>query len=158
MEKKKIIIIDDEEDFCFLLSNILESSGYFQVSLAYDGESGRKLAVEQKPDLIFLDYIMPRMRGDEVLNLLRKDQRTRNIPIIMTSGLGEAAYVAKIIQKDKTGELDPVLEGRLPLPRDLTKEESSKLAQEWGVEAFLEKPFSKDMLFRVIKNILGNLS
>lgn len=156
MEKKKVVVIDDEEDFCFLLSNILESSGSFEVFSAYDGEAGQRLVIEKRPDLIFLDYIMPRIRGDEVRDLLRKDPQTKDIPIVMTSGLGEAAYVAKVIQKDKAIDQGSAMTGRLPLPRDLTKEESLTFAQEIGVDAFLEKPFSKDMLFKIIEKILGN--
>ncbi len=155
MAKKKVVIIDDEEDFCFLLSKLLESSGYFEVFLAYDGERGKNLVLEQKPDLIFLDYVMPKMRGDEILTIFKNDERIKRIPIIMTSGLGEAAYVAKIIQRDKG---DHSLIGRLPLPRDLSREEALKLNQELGVEAFLEKPFSRQMLFQAIEKILGNLS
>ncbi|MFA6378856.1 MAG: response regulator [Candidatus Omnitrophota bacterium] len=157
MAKKKVVVIDDEEDFCFLLSKLLEASGRFEVFLAYDGERGKNLVFEQKPDLIFLDYVMPRMRGDEVLDIFKKDERTKHIPIIMTSGLGEAAYVAKMIQKDRGEHFDEATMGRLPLPRDLTKDETFKLNQELRVDVFLEKPFSREKLFQAIEKTLGKV-
>lgn len=154
MSKWKAIIIDDEEDFCFLLSQLLEATGKFEVLYAHDGNQGRNLVLEKQPDLIFLDYVMPRMRGDEVIEALRKDERAKNIPIIITSGLGEAAYIQKIVQKEK--DLGKVIdeEGRLPLPRELNKAEEAQLTGLLGAQGFLEKPFSRDALLEIVRKVL----
>lgn len=156
MNKWKAVIIDDEEDFCFLLSQLLEGTGKFDVLYAHDGDQGRNLVIEKQPHLVFLDYVMPRMRGDEVIEALRADERTKNIPIIVTSGLGEAAYVQKVTQKEKSQSAVKNEEGRLPLPRELDKAEEDQLTGLLGAQGFLEKPFSKDALFQIVRKVLGD--
>jgi len=156
MNKWKAVIIDDEEDFCFLLSQLLEATGKFDVLYAHDGDQGHNLVIEKQPHLVFLDYVMPRMRGDEVIEALRADERTKNIPIIITSGLGEAAYVQKVTQKEKSQGVVKNEEGRLPLPRELNKAEEDQLTGLLGAQGFLEKPFSKDALFQIVRKVLGD--
>ena len=85
--KKKILIIDDEEDLVEMLALRLESTGQFAVERALNGQTGLKLAGDTLPDVILLDSIMPGMSGWEVCRKLRQDPRTKNIPIvIMTAG------------------------------------------------------------------------
>jgi len=154
MNKWKVIIIDDEEDFCFLLSQLLEATGRFEVLYAHDGDQGRNLVIEKKPDLVFLDYVMPRVRGDEVVVSLRADERTKDIPIIVTSGLGEAVYMQKAFQKDQHVVKDG--EGRLPLPQELDQDEERHLKGLLGAQGFLEKPFSRDVLFEIVRQVLND--
>ena len=85
--KKKILIIDDEEDLVEMLALRLESTGQLAVERALNGQTGLKLAGDTLPDVILLDSIMPGMSGWEVCRKLRQDPRTKNIPIvIMTAG------------------------------------------------------------------------
>jgi len=79
---KKILIIDDEVDFVQLLRFRLEASGYFVIS-AFDGMSGVEMAKKEKPDLILLDVLLPKMDGYSVLKNLKEDVYTAQIPIIM---------------------------------------------------------------------------
>ena len=81
-EKKKILLIDDEEDFCFFVRQNLEQAGEFEVITANSGEEGISLAGEQKPDLILLDIVMPKMIGDDVAAALINDPKTKNIPLV----------------------------------------------------------------------------
>jgi DNA-binding response OmpR family regulator len=78
----KILIIDDEVDFVHLLRFRLESNGYFVIS-TYDGLSGVAMAKKEKPDLILLDVVLPKMDGYAVLKTLKEDPSTSQIPIIM---------------------------------------------------------------------------
>ncbi|MBN8191747.1 response regulator transcription factor [Bacillus sp. NTK074B] len=77
---KKILVVDDEQSIATLLKYNLEQSGYSVITV-HDGEEGRDAAIEQSPDLIILDLMLPTMDGVEVCKDLR--QRKINIPILM---------------------------------------------------------------------------
>ncbi|MEA2113398.1 MAG: response regulator [Patescibacteria group bacterium] len=85
---KKIIIIEDEEVLLNLLQKKLVQVGY-RVEVARDGEEGLKKIKEDKPDLILLDILMPKVGGFEVMKALNKDERFKNIPIIIISNSGQ---------------------------------------------------------------------
>ncbi|MDP2913760.1 MAG: response regulator [Candidatus Omnitrophota bacterium] len=82
---KKILMIDDEINFCKLVKMNLESTGDFTVETVSDGKEGIKLAKKIKPDLILLDVMMPGISGIEVLERLKKDRDTVAIPVAMLS-------------------------------------------------------------------------
>jgi len=84
---KKILLVEDEADLIEVLKMRLESSGYEFIS-AMDGSQGIKKALEEKPDLILLDVIMPNMDGFEVCKRLKADSQTKNIPIILLTAAG----------------------------------------------------------------------
>ncbi|MDP2929371.1 MAG: response regulator [Candidatus Omnitrophota bacterium] len=84
---KKILFIEDEVDIVTLMQARLVSQGYQMLS-AFDGEEGLKMAQEEKPDLILLDKIMPKMDGLEVCQRLKSDPKTKDIPIIIVSASG----------------------------------------------------------------------
>jgi len=85
--KKKILFIEDEPDQILMISLRLKKNGYVVIS-AMDGEEGLKKAVEEKPDLILADVIMPGIDGFEVCRRLRADLATAHIPIISTTAAG----------------------------------------------------------------------
>jgi DNA-binding response OmpR family regulator len=80
---KKILIIDDEGAFCSLIKENLEITGDYEVICATDGKGGIRAALEQRPDLILLDIMMPVMDGFKVLKILKSDEKTLSIPVIM---------------------------------------------------------------------------
>jgi DNA-binding response OmpR family regulator len=86
-EKPRVLVIEDNLDVGEYLRTCLEP--YFQVSLAIDGEMGVDMAMEQLPDLIVSDVMMPKKDGFEVLSILKQDERTNHIPIIMLSAKNE---------------------------------------------------------------------
>jgi signal transduction histidine kinase len=83
-ERRSILVIDDSPPTCQYLKRVLEKKGY-EVAVAYDGETGSRLAMELLPDLILLDKELPGMHGFAVSRVLRRYQRTRYIPILMIS-------------------------------------------------------------------------
>ena len=85
---KKIIIIEDEEVLLELLQKKLIQEGY-QVDAARDGQEGLKKIKEDKPDLILLDIVMPKMGGFEVIKQVNQDEGLKNIPIIIISNSGQ---------------------------------------------------------------------
>ena len=80
---KKILIIDDEEAFCQLIKENLEVTGNYEVITATNGKSGVRAALEQRPDLILLDIMMPVVDGIKVLKMLKSDEKTLSIPVVM---------------------------------------------------------------------------
>lgn len=87
MDKKRILIIDDEPDFVHVVQLRLEAAGYV-VLVAFDGMQGVSAAHKEKPDLIIMDIMMPAMHGHRVCEALKKSARTWTIPIIYLTAKG----------------------------------------------------------------------
>lgn len=81
-QKKRILVVDDERHIVRLVQVNLERQGY-EVVTAYDGVECLEKAKADKPDLIVLDIMMPRMDGFEALQRLKTDSETNHIPVIM---------------------------------------------------------------------------
>lgn len=86
MAKRTILVVDDEEDICFLMKARIESTGSFNVIVANTGKEGIRKAFSEKPVLILLDIMMPDGDGFEVLRKIRKNADTRYLPVIMLTG------------------------------------------------------------------------
>jgi DNA-binding response OmpR family regulator len=84
----KILVAEDSKTIRQENERALTKAGY-EVIGAEDGEAVLRLAREQKPDLILLDLLLPKMSGIEVLQRLKLDARTANIPVVVLSGLSE---------------------------------------------------------------------
>lgn len=105
-DKKRVLIVDDERDLVETISFRLEAAGY-EVLSAYDGQEGLEKARDEKPDLILLDVMMPKMDGYQVCRFLKFDEDFKNIPIVMLTargqesdkntgaGVGADAYITK---------------------------------------------------------------
>lgn len=79
---KKILLIEDEKDLVKTIAFRLESKGYTAIT-AYDGQEGLDKARKEKPDLIILDLMLPKIDGYKVCALLKGDSRYSKIPIII---------------------------------------------------------------------------
>lgn len=90
-DKKKILVIDDDEIARVLITGILESTAHYTVIAEEKGSQGIKLASQERPDLIILDVMMPAIDGFEVCKILRADITTRFIPVIILSAKGEVS-------------------------------------------------------------------
>ena len=85
MIKKKILVIDDNELVVKMISDILVCENY-DVVVAGSGEEGLKKVEEERPDLVLLDVVLPKMNGFEVCKILREDESNNLMPIIMLTG------------------------------------------------------------------------
>ncbi len=86
--KKKILIVEDEKLHLEMYQERFEKAGY-QVLTAINGQLGLELAKKEKPDLVVLDILMPKMDGYEVIKRMKEDARIRKIPILVLSNLGQ---------------------------------------------------------------------
>jgi two-component system alkaline phosphatase synthesis response regulator PhoP len=111
----KILLVDDEENIRKLVHYNLILDGY-DVIMAVNGKEGLEKAIQEKPDLILLDIMMPEMDGLEVCSRLKKNPETRDIPIFMLSAKGQMQdledaydvgadnYITKPFDVDKLSE------------------------------------------------------
>lgn len=83
----RILVVDDEEDIRRISTKILESVGH-EVDTAEDGAIALELIKKKQYELILLDVMMPNVTGLEVCRNLKRNSRTKNIPVIMFSALG----------------------------------------------------------------------
>ena len=86
--KETILIVDDNMDNVELLRKRLKAVGYETIE-GYDGEQAVNMTREQHPDLVLLDVMMPKLDGFEVCEILKKDEATRHIPILMLTAKRE---------------------------------------------------------------------
>ena len=81
-EKRRILIVEDEAELVEMIKMRLEAADYEVIS-AFDGQEGLDVAKKEKPDLIILDLMLPKMGGYKVCGLLKKDARYARIPVII---------------------------------------------------------------------------
>ena len=86
-DKKKILIIDDEEDLIQMMKWNLEQTGKYEVSIEDDGAGGIAAAREIKPDLILLDVRMPDLSGGEIARRIRSDNELKNVPVVFLTAM-----------------------------------------------------------------------
>jgi len=91
---KKILVVEDEQILLRALNVELLSQG-FEVLSAKDGETGLRLINEEKPGLVLLDLILPKMHGFEVLKAIKSNEDTKEIPVIILSNLGQDSDIKK---------------------------------------------------------------
>lgn len=100
-KNKKILVIEDEATLQKALNEVLTGEGY-QVFSATDGQKGLELVQEEKPDLILLDIIMPKMDGFEVLKRIKEDDAISQIPIIILTNLSDVNDIQKALDLGAT--------------------------------------------------------
>ena len=91
--KKKILVIDDQEELLELTSRVLQSRGYDVITLS-DGENAIAVIKKESPQLVLMDMLMPGKDGAQVCQEMKSDSAIRNIPVILTTGqmLDESEY------------------------------------------------------------------
>lgn len=93
-KKKKILIVEDDTFLAGIYAHKFEKEG-FEVLHAADGELGLTLAQKERPDLILLDILLPKLDGFEVLEKIKADAKLRATPIILLTNLGQKEDVDK---------------------------------------------------------------
>jgi CheY-like chemotaxis protein len=127
---KKILVVDDEPDMVTFLCTLFEDNGYITTKAA-DGEEALEKIKQDPPDLISLDLLMPNKTGIKMFRELRKDEGTKDIPVVMVTGFG----------KDDVPSMD-------------FKEWVKKRAIR-PPEAYIEKPVNPELLLESVRKVLG---
>ena len=131
VNSKTILIVDDEPHILVYLSTLFKDNGYRAIQCQSAGEAMEKI-LDEKPDLISLDIMMPKRSGIAFYRDLKLDEQTRDIPVIFISAFS--------------------------LARDFTGPGFRKLIPEETVpepEAYLEKPVEISRLLDLVKSVMG---
>jgi len=94
---KTVLIADDETLLREALTKNFKRAGY-KVIEAKDGEEALKKALESAPDILLLDWVMPKRNGGEVLEALRKDERSKDLPIIVLTNVNDNEQVFQAVE------------------------------------------------------------
>jgi two-component system alkaline phosphatase synthesis response regulator PhoP len=125
--KKRILVVDDEPDFCSIVQGQLEKEG-FEVELAYNGVEGLEKVKANPPDAIVLDVMMPEKDGYEVCKELKNDKAYADIPIVLLTAV--ASHVTSTRYSHADG-------------------------MSTEADDYLPKPASAEMILRSVKGLLG---
>jgi twitching motility two-component system response regulator PilH len=132
---KKILIVDDDPDVILFIATILKDHGYQSVD-ATNGQEGLKMVHSENPDMVLLDLMMPQKSGIALLTELKRDEKLKEIPVIMVTGVaGETGIDLEAFLKRGTAKGA----GGIPLTP----------------EGYIEKPVDPDKLITLIKEFLG---
>lgn len=129
IERKKILIVDDELDIRIFLCNLLGNCGYHTIE-AGDKDEGMQVAVREKPALIILDVTMPRESGIQMYRELKEHKALRKIPVIMVSTIDKKTF--SFYQKFQRAPRDE----EFPHPG-----------------AYMEKPLEAEELIEVVRRL-----
>jgi len=109
--KKTILLIEDDSDQILMYRTKFELSGHNFIA-AENGLEGLKKAKKDKPDIILIDLLMDKMGGIEVLEKLKQDEKTKDIPAVIVTNLDKQELAKKAM---KLGALDFIVKSKIPL-------------------------------------------
>ncbi|MDP3993660.1 MAG: response regulator [bacterium] len=95
-DKAKILVVEDEEILLAALKEELLTGGY-EVDGAMDGLQGLEKVKSFKPDLVLLDLLMPKMDGMEMLQKLKGDSETRDVPVVILTNLSDYERISEAL-------------------------------------------------------------
>ncbi|MFQ5867571.1 MAG: PleD family two-component system response regulator [bacterium] len=98
----RILIVEDDLTTVQLIEFLLKKNN-FEVLVAYNGVEALQISKEEKPDLILMDVMMPKMDGIEAIKKLQEDKNTQDIPIVILSALGQEMDVMRGLQAGASG-------------------------------------------------------
>ena len=139
VEKKKILVVDDESDMRIFLCNLLGNCGFHLIG-ARDRIEGLQKAKEEKPALIILDVMMPRESGILMYRQLRDDETLKQVPVIMVSSIDKKTFSR--YQKLQSGPEAPQPGAYLEMP--MQTEELVRLVREMTTTGTCEDANSRD--------------
>lgn len=93
-----ILVVDDNPDACEMMTRLVAASGHRGASAA-SGEEALDYVVSNRVDLVILDNMMPGINGIEVLRRMKLDPRTRDIPVVMWSAIGDREFREHVVRK-----------------------------------------------------------
>ena len=146
---KKVMMIDDDVNAVKFLSAVLTENGYEAYS-AYDGREGMEKLKEVDVDLIILDVMMPKRTGFVLFRQLKRDERLKDIPVLMLTGVAASLE-----------ELDSEKDDTASTPYDSLRESLRKTIKEMREEGevrpemFVDKPIDPDVFVERIRGLIG---
>ena len=103
-QKMKILIVDDDGSLRNVLKDKISHEGFMALT-ASDGEEGLKIAIKEKPDLILLDVIMPKVDGIKMLKNLRENEWGKTVPVLLLSNDDDPEHIRETLKDNATDYL-----------------------------------------------------
>ncbi|MFH2059530.1 MAG: response regulator [Pseudomonadota bacterium] len=128
---KKVLVVDDDQDVRSFVVTVLEENGYTPL-VAKDGVEGKEVIDKESPDLVILDVLMPRGSGIRLYHKLKTDDRYKDLPVIMFTGIALRSFLKSQKALNKFG-------GKQVPPPDI----------------YLEKPVEPEELAAAVKKKIG---
>ncbi len=147
---KRVLVVDDDENTVKFLSVALRENGYEPIS-AFDGDEGLQRVEDSSPDLILLDVMMPKRSGFVLFKQLRRDEKYKQIPVIMLTGVADA------LEEDESQAADDTLERPYDSLRESLKKAIRQMREEGLVrpEMFIDKPIDPEELVEAVRGLIG---
>lgn len=146
---KKVLVVDDDVNTVKFISAALKVNGYEPIG-AYNGREGFEKIESESPDLVILDVMMPKKTGFVLFKQLRRDDKYKNLPVIMLTGVAD-------VLKD----LDSQSDEEEVKPFDSLREAMRKSIQEMRDEGlikpdmFIDKPIDPELVVARVKELIG---
>ena len=99
-DKKKVLVVDDEEDIRLYISALLQDNGY-EIITAENGKEGFEMAKKDRPDLITLDIAMPSQSGMRTFRLFKDSDELKAIPVIIITGMHWKLFLVRLYLKHR---------------------------------------------------------
>ncbi len=147
---KQVLMVDDDPSITRYLSVALSEHGYDPVC-ASNGKEGLDRAMSSKPDLIVLDVMMPGKSGFVLFKALKKDDRLKDVPVLMLTGVSE------VLEDLESHKAEPFEKSYEPL-REALRKKVQELREEGLVkpEMFVDKPADPDAFILKVQELIGN--
>src|SRR5438105_4372442 len=120
----KILLVDDEQAITDIFSEALSTAGFEVITASNGAQALSKVKIE-KPSIIFLDQILPDMNGNEILEILKKDPETKDIPVAIVSNFTQDNMIQDAINK---GAVDYLMKYQIS-PEDLVNKVNTILSE-----------------------------
>jgi len=146
---KKVLVVDDDESTVKFLSAALKENGYEAIG-ALNGKDGLEKIQSENPDLVILDVMMPKKTGFVLFKQLRRDEKFKDLPVIMLTGVAEV-----LEDLDTQSDEDEVK------PFDSLREAMRKSIREMRDEGlikpdmFIDKPIDPELVVAKVKELIG---
>jgi CheY-like chemotaxis protein len=146
---KKVLVVDDDVNTVKFLTFALEMNGYDAVK-AYNGKEGLEMIENENPDLVLLDAMMPKRTGFTLIKQLRRDEKYKDLPVIMLTG------VAEVLE-----DLDADSSETEERPYDNLREslrQTIKALRDDGLlrpDMFIDKPIDPELVIAKVKELIG---
>ena len=147
---KQVLLVDDDKNTVKYLSALLSDHGYEPVP-AYNGSEGLDKVKQAKPDLIVLDVMMPKKTGFVLFEQLKKDERYKEIPILMLTGVSG-------VLETLDDHMEEIFEESYDSLREALRRKIRKMRDEGLVrpEMFVDKPVDPDSFLAKVRQLIGS--
>jgi len=102
-QEPSILVVDDSRASREMMSRILSGLGMLHIRMAHCGEAALESIRIQRPEIVFLDWVMPEMTGLEVLKEIRKEPGLKNIPVVMVTSCSNRKMVVEALEAGANG-------------------------------------------------------